>query len=91
MTRFDKEMRKHFAKAFQPRPDQDETGAYCVPENALIVFYSPSLVTILEYQRDGKQREVTNDYPRISAPYLVYLCGGDEEKAKQILKEQSKF
>ncbi len=86
MTRFTKEMKKRFSAAFSAQDETGDTGAYCVESNALIVFYSPSLVTVLQFQRNGKQRDVTDDYPRISAPYLVALCGGDEDKAREILK-----
>lgn len=90
MNRFEKEMRKRFRLAFADRDGDGETGAYTIPEKALIVFYSPQLTIVLEYQRNGKQRDVTNDYPRLSAPYLVYLCGGDENKAREIL-ESNRF
>lgn len=85
MTRFAKEMKKRFSSSFST----DETGekcAYCVESDALVVFCCPSLVTVLQFQRNGKQKDVTEDYPQLSAPYLVYLCGGDTEKAKEILK-----
>ena len=87
MTRFHKEMLRCFPSAFCESFD-GETGAYVVEEDALVVFYSPSLVTVLRFLRNGKQKDVTSDYPRISAPYLVYLCGGDEEEAKRILRSQ---
>ena len=85
MTKFTKEMRRRFSAAFV-EDETGETGAYCVESDALIVFYSPTLVTVLQFQRNGKQRDVTDDFPRISAPYLVALCGGDEDKAREILK-----
>lgn len=87
MTRFAKEMKKRFSAEFSAQDETGETGAYCVESDALVVFYSPSLVTVLQFQRNGKQRDVTDDYPRISAPYLVYLCGGNEAEATRILKE----
>lgn len=90
MTRFKKEMMRRFPGAFCENED-GESCAYVVEEDALVVFSSPSIVTVLRFLQNGKQKEVTNDYPRISAPYLVYLCGGDEERAKQILKQNSHF
>lgn len=85
MTRFKKEMKKHFRNAFLESAD-GECGAYCIAEKALVIFYHPSIVTVLQVLRNGKQKEVTNEYPEISAPYLVHLCGGDVEEAKRILK-----
>jgi len=86
MTRFKKEMMVKFPKA-----DWDgmtDTEVYVVEEEALVVFSHPSIVTVLRVLANGKQREVTEDYPRISAPYLVHLCGGDEDKAREILRKQ---
>ena len=88
MTRFQKEMRKRFPGISFDENDIGEKAAYCIPEKALVVFCSPMLITVLRFERNGKQTEVTDDYPRISAPYLVLLCGGDEEHAKRILKAQ---
>lgn len=90
MTRFKKEMIMRFSGAFC-EDETGECGAYVIEEEALIVFYNPSIVIVLRFLRNGKQRDVTNDYPRISAPYLVHLCGGDEERAKQILKSNNHF
>jgi hypothetical protein len=88
MTRFEKEMRKHFSRISFDADIYGEKSAYCIAEKALVVFCHPSIITVLRFERNGKQTEVTNDYPRISAPYLVLLCGGDEEHAKRILKAQ---
>lgn len=85
MTRFKKEMQKHFP-GIDWQGERGETSAFCVPEKALVVFDHPALVVVLEFQRNGKQREVTSDYPEYSAPYLVYLCGGDKDRAREILK-----
>ena len=86
MTRFEKEMRKRFPGVSFDENDMGEKDAYCIPEKALVVFCSPMLTTVLRFERNGKHTEVTNDYPRISAPYLVHLYNGNEEKAKHILK-----
>ena len=86
MTRFEKEMRKHFPHVSFDENDAGEKSAYCIAEKALVVFCHPSIVTVLRFERNGKQTEVTNDYPRISAPYLVLLCNGDENEARRILK-----
>ena len=86
MTRFEKEMRKRFPVISFDENDIGEKAAYCIPEKALVVFCSPMLTTVLRFERNGKQTDVTNDYPRISAPYLVLLCNGDEEQASRILK-----
>ena len=85
MTRFKKEMGKRFPAILM---DEDESGigAYVIEEEALIVFHHPGLVTVLRFLQNGKQRDVTDDYPLISAPYLVHLCGGDVEMAKRIIK-----
>ena len=85
MTRFKKEMGKRFPAILM---DEDESGigAYVIEEEALIVFHHPGLVTVLRFLQNGKQRDVTDDYPLISAPYLVMLCQGDVEMAKRILK-----
>lgn len=91
MTRFTKEMKKRFSAAFSAQDETGEKSVYCVESEALIVFSSPQLITVLQFQRNGKQRDVTNEYPRLSAPYLVYLCRGDEERAKQILKSGGSF
>lgn len=86
MTRFEKEMRKRFPGISFDENDVGEKDAYCIPEKALVVFCHPSLVTVLRFERNGKQTEVTSDYPRISAPYLVFLCNGDEDHARRIMK-----
>ena len=88
MTRFKKEMAARFPYALR-ESDDGEAGAYVIEEEALIVFYNPSLCTVLRFLRNGKQKEVTADYPRISAPYLVHLLGGDEDRAREILRGQS--
>lgn len=85
MTRFKKEMMKLFPYSFK----EDENGdceAYVIESEALVVFQNPCLCVILRILPNGKQKEVTDDYPSISAPYLVHLCGGDENRARQILK-----
>ena len=85
MTRFKKEMIKRFS-AMTWEDDTGDIGAYVIEEKALIVFYHPCIVTVLQFLRNGKQKEVTNDFPEISAPYLLHLCNGDREKAIAILK-----
>ena len=85
MTRFTKEMKRRFPAAFARNSETGETGVYCVESEALIVFYSPTLTTVLKFLRNGKQRDVTDDFPEISAPYLIMLCNGDIDKAKEIL------
>lgn len=86
MTRFEKEMRKHFPRVSFDENERGEKSAYCIAEKALVVFCHPSIVTVLRFERNGKQTEVTDDYPRISAPYLVLLCNGDEDEARRILQ-----
>lgn len=88
MTRFQKEMRKRFPGISFDEDMYGNKDAYVIEEHALIVFCHPSIITVLRFERNGKQTEVTDDYPRISAPYLVLLCNGDEEHAKRILKAQ---
>ena len=91
MTRFKKEMMKRFPWAFEERYDDESTGAYVIEDEALVVFYHPSIVEVIRILTNGQEEEVTNDYPQISAPYLVKLCDGDIERAKQILKSQPSF
>ena len=91
MTRFEKEMRKRFPGISFDADIYGEKQAFCIAENALVVFCSPGLTEVIQFLQNGKERDVTNDYPRISAPYLVLLCGGDEEHAKRILKSQPRF
>ena len=86
MTRFQKEMRKKFPHVSFDEDYKGDKQAYVIEEKALVVFCHPSIVTVLQVQRNGKQKEVTNDFPRISNPYLVHLCGGNEEEAKRILE-----
>lgn len=91
MTRFEK-----YARALFPRISFDEDmygekGAYCIPEKAIIVFCSAQLITVLRLERNGKQTDVSNDFPEISAPYLVYLCNGDTARASEILRSASIF
>lgn len=86
MTRFQKEMRKRFPGVSFDEDIYGNKEAFVVEEEALIVFPSPMMVEVLQFQRNGKQKDVSDDYPRISAPYLVHLCGGDVERAKRILK-----
>lgn len=88
MTRFEKEMRRHFPGVSFDADIYGEKQAFTIAEDALVVFSSPGLVEVLQFQRNGKQIDVSDDYPRISAPYLVHLCGGDVERAKSILKSQ---
>lgn len=91
MTRFKKEMAKRFPILLND-DDMQETHAYTVDRLALIVFDHPSIITILQFLPNGKQREVPEwEYPEISAPYLVHLCGGDVERAREIIKKQPSF
>lgn len=88
MTRFKKEMMKRFAKSHWD--SEDECGAYVIEEKALVVFYNPGLTTVLQFLRNGKQKELPEwEMPEITSPYLVYLCGGDIERARQIIKGTS--
>ena len=81
-------MRKRFPGVSFDEDIYGNKEAFVVEEEALIVFSSPMMVEVLQFLRNGKQREVTDDYPEISAPYLVHLCGGDIEEAKRILRSQ---
>ena len=87
MTRFAKEMKKRFPYAFCEDPYTGEKSGYVIEEEALVVFCHPSMTIVLRFLRDGKNIEVSDEYPRLSAPYLVYLCGGNEAEATRILKE----
>ena len=88
MTRFEKEMRKRFPGISFDADMYGNKEAFCVSEDALVVFCSPGLVEVIQFLQNGKERDVSTEYPRLSAPYLVYLCGGDEEHAKRILRSQ---
>lgn len=85
MTRFKKEMKTRFSW-LNEIDENGETRGYTIDEKALIVFCHPSITIIYQFTRDGREIEVTDNYPEISAPYLVYLCGGDIDRAKNILK-----
>ena len=91
MTRFDKYARALFPRVSFDENDIGEKGAFCVPEKALVVFCSAQLVTVLHIERNGKQRDVSALFPEYSAPYLVYLCGGNIDRAREILQSNSHF
>lgn len=91
MTRFDKYARALFPRVSFDENDVGEKEAFCIPEKALIVFCSAQLTTVLHIERNGKQREVSDLFPEYSAPYLVYLCGGDIDHAREILQSKSRF
>lgn len=89
MTRFKKEMIKRFDFPFDAEENIDENGAYCIEKEALIVCYSPGLILVYQFDRAGNVIDVSNDYPQITHKYLVILCNGDTEKAKEIIKGTS--
>ena len=91
MTRFEKYARALFPRVSFDENDIGEKGAYCIPEKALIVFCSAQLITVLRLERNGKQRDASNDFPEISAPYLVHLCNGDTARASEILRSTGIF
>ena len=91
MTRFDKYARALFPLISFDENMYGEKQAFCIPEKALIVFCSAQLTTVLRIKRNGKQRDVSALFPEYSVPYLVYLCGGDIERAREILQRQSHF
>lgn len=91
MNRFEKEMRKHFPGISFDEDMYGNKDAYCIAEKALIVFTSPGLIEVLQFLPNGKQKDVSDDYPEISAPYLVHLYGGNIEKAKSVLKARPHF
>ena len=87
MNRFQKEMRKRFPEISFDEDIYGNKECYCREEDALLIFPHPGITGIVQFGRDGMLTELDeDDYPEISAPYLVHLCGGDVEKAKRILK-----
>lgn len=91
MTRFTKEMVKKFHGAAFCEDDFGEKSAFCVESESLVVLCHPSLIIVLRIGRDGSAEDVTEDFPQYSAPYLVHLCGGDLEQAREILKSNYHF
>jgi len=86
MTRFKKEMAERLHVRFDVNED-GETSACTIEEKAFVVLCHPSMTIVLHVLQNGVVEDVTDDNPRISAPLLVHLCGGNEEEAKRIIME----
>ena len=89
MNRFQKEMRKRVPCVSFDADMYGNKEAFCREEDALVIIPYPGITEIMRFNRDGTFTDLDeDDYPEISAPYLVHLCGGDIERAKRILKSQ---
>lgn len=89
MTRFRKEMEKRLPCIVWDS-DDGSYGAYTVEEEALVVSYTPCLTVIRKVDRSGRVEELPEwERPEITSPYLVVLCGGDVDRAREIIKGTS--
>ena len=92
MTRFKKEMRARFPKLFVEDPT-GESGAGVRDEKAWIITWSDPIGTWLyQFSRSGELIDIPEwQEPQITNPYLVYLCDGDIDQARAILKSNSLY
>ena len=68
--------------------EDGEIGAYTVDQDGLIVMFHPSIVLCYQFNRDGSLRQMADwERPEITSPFLCFLCDGNIENAREIIKD----